>query len=365
MANVSIDDAIKIGIDHQNRGDMANAQSVYDAILKVQPGNSTVLYLLGRMNYSQGKLNEAIEFLGKAVEFKTEIPDAYTYYGRALAAQKRTGEALSAHLQGVQRDIENPKTFIPLLETLSRHAVRAFPSPHGDIRFACLSDIALYRGETLLTKEPETLEWIDSFDRNSVFWDIGANVGVYTLYAAKAGKLGHILAFEPSSENYLLLNRNIEANGVDHIVQAYCLAFNDQDLLASLHMQSTEPGGALSSFATQVGYDGNTFTARFHQGMIGFSIDAFVRQFDPPFPTYLKIDVDGIEDKIIAGAGATLADPRLLSLSIELDDHRPDYRDAVVAQIEAGGLRLKSKRHAAAFNQGAFSGIYNFQFWRG
>jgi hypothetical protein len=33
--------------------------------------------------------------------------------------------------------------------------------------------------------------------------------------------------------------------------------------------------------------------------MIGFTIDAFIETFFPDFPNYIKIDVDGLEDKIL------------------------------------------------------------------
>ena len=48
----------------------------------------------------------------------------------------------------------------------------------GDIRFLCPGWLSILRAETLLTKEPETIEWIDSFARSETLWDIGANVGV-------------------------------------------------------------------------------------------------------------------------------------------------------------------------------------------
>ena len=41
----------------------------------------------------------------------------------------------------------------------------------------------IWRADTVLTKELDTIGWIDEFDEGSVFWDIGANVGVYSLYA--------------------------------------------------------------------------------------------------------------------------------------------------------------------------------------
>ncbi len=44
--------------------------------------------------------------------------------------------------------------------------------------------ICKYRVNTFSSKEPETLDWIDSFNSDDVFWDIGANIGIYSIYAA-------------------------------------------------------------------------------------------------------------------------------------------------------------------------------------
>ena len=52
------------------------------------------------------------------------------------------------------------------------------------------NSIIKWRVDTILSKEPETIEWIDSFKSDSkekiIFWDIGANIGLYSLYAAMA-----------------------------------------------------------------------------------------------------------------------------------------------------------------------------------
>jgi hypothetical protein len=48
---------------------------------------------------------------------------------------------------------------------------------HGKILFYCPGVIPEWRARTLLTKEPETIQWINSFRDNDVMWDIGANVG--------------------------------------------------------------------------------------------------------------------------------------------------------------------------------------------
>jgi hypothetical protein len=111
----------------------------------------------------------------------------------------------------------------------------------GHLKFYCPSRLPEWRARTLMTKEPETLEWIDGFEKSDVLWDVGANVGLYTLYAALRGL--SVLAFEPSPGNYFLLSRNIELNGFDNLISSYCIAFNDDKRLDSFFMANTELGG--------------------------------------------------------------------------------------------------------------------------
>jgi len=207
---------------------------------------------------------------------------------------------------------------------------------YGEINFYSLGGIPAWRAHTLLTKEPETIDWINKMNNNDVFWDIGANVGVYSLYAAKKGLL--VNSFEPSSANYFLLNKNIEINHLSKSISAFCFAFNDKVLLNSFNMSNTEFGSAHSTFSENIDQYGNNFTPIFKQGMIGFDIDGFINQFSPKFPNHIKIDVDGIEDKIINGAKKTLNDKRLKSLLVELDLTRPEYCKEMIESIEKCGL---------------------------
>ena len=41
------------------------------------------------------------------------------------------------------------------------------------------------RYKTMFTKEIDTINWIDNFENEKIFWDIGANVGIYSIYYAK------------------------------------------------------------------------------------------------------------------------------------------------------------------------------------
>ena len=49
--------------------------------------------------------------------------------------------------------------------------------------FSVPNELNHFRVTTFATKEPETLEWIDGLPEGCVLWDIGANVGLYTVYA--------------------------------------------------------------------------------------------------------------------------------------------------------------------------------------
>jgi FkbM family methyltransferase len=231
----------------------------------------------------------------------------------------------------------------------------------GKLRFFCPSILPEWRARTLMTKEPETMEWINSFDKSDVLWDVGANVGVYTLYAALHGV--SVYAFEPSPSNYYLLSRNIEINGFDEKISSFCVAFNDETQLESLYMASTELGGALSSFGEAKDWRGDTYDVKFKQAMLGYSIDDFISQFIPAFPNHLKIDVDGIEKKIVDGATKTLSDKRLKTVLIELNINLDECSE-IINIMDGHGFVLDKREHAEEFYLGEALAIYNHIFVR-
>ena len=86
-------------------------------------------------------------------------------------------------------------------------------------KFFTPNDTSKWRVDTLFTKEPETLDWIDTFshinsDEEIIFWDIGANIGLYSIYAAQRYKNIKVFSFEPSTSNLRILSRNISINNL-------------------------------------------------------------------------------------------------------------------------------------------------------
>lgn len=181
--------------------------------------------------------------------------------------------------------------------------------PIGDkrIKFFTPNGACLWRAQTLKTKEPWTLEWIDTFDSDDVFWDVGANVGVYTLYAAVI-KGVKTFAFEPESANYRVLNENIRINNVTPIVRSYCIGLSNTFSFGELSLSQIETASSNHQVRPRK-------QSAFIQGIVTYTLDMLTEHL--PKPTKLKIDVDGIEPLIIQG-GLGVALPNVKSMMVEL-----------------------------------------------
>ncbi|HEX8447368.1 MAG TPA: FkbM family methyltransferase [Sphingomonas sp.] len=211
-----------------------------------------------------------------------------------------------------------------------------------------------------MQKEPETIEWIDGFAPGETLWDIGANVGIYSIYAGMKGI--RTFAFEPHFANYHQLCVHVALNDLQDHVSPLCLALADRKAVGVINLASIEYGTSMSSFGESVDFRGVPYVPAFRQGMIGYDIDSFVRDFGMEVPNHLKIDVDGIELAIVAGAEKTLADPALRSVSIELIETDLGQVSAVTAIMARAGLELVHKKHNIAFATPNTRDVLNYLF---
>jgi FkbM family methyltransferase len=203
----------------------------------------------------------------------------------------------------------------------------------------------LWRAQTYTTKEPDTLDWIDTFfGERDVIYDVGANIGQYSLYAAKRLKGAcKVLAFEPESLNYAKLNRNIVLNGLSEAITAYCLAIAGHTGFDLFYVKAFSPGASLHAWGEPVGQGDIPFVPSHRQGMLGVSLDDLVGAYALPFPNHIKIDVDGIEDQIVRAASHTLADLRLKTALVEVYMHR-DIAAQIREMFLAHGFVLHNAR---------------------
>lgn len=228
-----------------------------------------------------------------------------------------------------------------------------------ELLFSTPNALNQYRADTFSTKEPETLEWIEAIPKKSVVWDIGANVGLYSCYAAKQRNC-RVFSFEPSVFNLELLARNIFINELTENITIVPLPLSDKLAFNMLNMTSTEWGGALSSFGQSYGYDGQPMRKIFEIPTIGISMIDAVNFLNIPQPDFIKMDVDGIEHLILKG-GIPVMDG-VKGILIEINDSFSVQANNASKYLRQAGFILTEKRHAEIYDTGVAEHVYN-QIW--
>ncbi len=181
-------------------------------------------------------------------------------------------------------------------------------------------------------KEPWTTTFIEAAPPGAIFWDIGANVGPYSLVAVAHGL--NVLAIEPSFANYATLCRNLGLNNMLDRCTALCLALGETTRFDWLHYQDTRSGAASHTI-------GGERTKFFHRQRIWvWAWDELVALMGlpPDLPWYAKIDVDGGEVATLRGASAVLR--QMQGVMIEM---RADQEEAITAMLVAAGLKLAER----------------------
>ena len=123
--------------------------------------------------------------------------------------------------------------------------------------------------------------------KNSVFYDIGANVGFYSLLASKLVFPGKVYAFEPVAENVIYIQRHLTLNDIRN-VEVLELAICDQVGTSTFQEEETRAMGHLKA-------EGNT---RVQTTTLDVLLQA--QLIDPPH--YIKMDIEGAELTALHGA---------------------------------------------------------------
>lgn len=204
--------------------------------------------------------------------------------------------------------------------------------------FSAPNRVSAWRVLTIASKEPETIAWIDRMDAGAVLYDVGANIGLFSVYAAVARGC-RVFAFEPEARNFGQLNHNIALNRLGDRCLAYCLGLSDSAGLGRILLTHDELGASghqvQGSRAGSIAGSGRDARP---QGIQTVTLDALVHEHGFPMPEHVKIDVDGLEHAIVDGGGRVFSDSRLRSVMIELSVKVPAHA-AVIERLEAHGLR--------------------------
>jgi len=161
------------------------------------------------------------------------------------------------------------------------------PIMHGPLRGSNWIVGSAHHACWLGTYEQEKQKRIASeLKPGSVFYDVGANVGLYSLLAARLDPAGKTYAFEPLPKNTLYLRRHLDLNCI-HNVRVLELAISDQVGTDSFYEAGDRSMGHL-------GQDGNLLVRT-------ATIDSLLHEEEIPPPDYIKMDIEGAELQALRG----------------------------------------------------------------
>ena len=236
-----------------------------------------------------------------------------------------------------------------------------------EIKFFVPNQLLEWRVDTYFSKEPETLEWIDSFQEkeNLIFWDIGANIGLYSIYNSLKHPKSTTIAFEPSSSNLRVLTRNISINNLEKNIKVVTTPLtNKKNIFQEMKEVQFVEGGALNSFGEKFDFEGKEFKPTMKYNLLGTTINYFLENSILDIPDYIKIDVDGIEHLILEGGDKFLNNKKVKSLSIEINENFKEQYDKVLNLMNKYEFKLlhKKNRYDIFSEQGKLSKIFNYVF---
>lgn len=178
-----------------------------------------------------------------------------------------------------------------------------------------------------VAKEPYTVAWLEqSLQPGDVLFDVGANVGAYSLVAAVAQPQAQVFAFEPGFESYAALCHNLVLNKLGRRVTALPVALGARSELASFEYRRLGAGQAQHHLG-----DNPPFEPEFEQRLIEVRLDDLVDLLGLPSPTHMKVDVDGSELDVLAGADRVLRSEGLRELQVEVDPGDRRIEEALAA----------------------------------
>jgi len=232
-----------------------------------------------------------------------------------------------------------------------RRQISGFVHPYRKVKsrgidFTMKSDnwITQFRWDTFNHKEPETLDWIDAYvGQAHTLFDVGANVGIYSMYAALKNRNLKVFSFEPEYSNLYQLRENIVKNNLGDQIDVYSIGLGSTNHVSRLHIQDMTPGAALHSESIEnitVSRTGKKII--FREGIYCMTLDQFCEE-ENKIPSLLKIDVDGNELEVLKGGQEILRNKDMRSLIMEVQTE-PKYYASCAKILKEAGLRLVSEK---------------------
>jgi len=218
------------------------------------------------------------------------------------------------------------------------------------LKFVCYSDNDRFRAQTLLTKEPGTIRWLRTIPAGSVFYDVGASTGIYSIFAGRLiGPTGCVYAFEPHLMSAVAIAANISSNDLLN-VHLHVAALSNTPRIVDFNYKALQSGTTDSQLGISAG-QGGTFTPKFVEQKYALTLDLLL-QAGLRAPDYIKIDVDGQELKVLDGARNALRSAK--EVQIETSPHT---RARIIKFMTSKRFRIKEVHYTAGGEEGIANGL--------
>jgi len=177
-------------------------------------------------------------------------------------------------------------------------------------RIDTTDELSLWRANTFFDKEPETIEWLKFFSNKSnstnLLVDVGANIGLYTLFWLSLNTNNRAIAIEPFDENRYLLEKNLRMNAFLKRCQIVPNPLSADTRLIKAVIPDKRPGASSFSIIEHGTAEKVVFSS---------TLDIIMNSSSEKF--LLKIDVDGSEMEILNGAKVAFSKKLIFSSIIE------------------------------------------------
>lgn len=241
---------------------------------------------------------------------------------------------------------------------------------YGTFKIFTPNEILEFRANSFATKEPTTLEWMQSLEKDSILIDVGANIGIYTIPSAMY-HVKKVIAIEPEIKNYNMLLDNLKLNNIDsNKVEALPLGVSTeyQNQITKIYLTSDITGASCH----QVGRNQNHLlqatnnNKRITKSIYCVSLSSIVKQIGTYHdgPIHIKIDVDGIEEDVCQSLFEEKTISRIATLQIELNSSMKSHAELINQLSKAGFGYSENQVSKSLRKSGDFKGFAEIVFRR-
>ena len=173
----------------------------------------------------------------------------------------------------------------------------------------------------------------DIVNENDIVFDVGANIGLYSLWMSKFNPGGTVHSFEPDNNNYILLKKNIELNELNNSVRINKTGI--ADTLGFLYF--TKSIDVQNHLTTEKMPDAVKIPVT--------TLDEYCNQNAIDKIRYIKIDIEGFELSALHGAQQLLSNGSIDVIQLEINNslsNSGNSEDQLVSWLDSFGYYLTS-----------------------